>query len=211
VHGDLSAGRHRRGRRSAGGFTLVELLVAVTIMGVVIGALCGTLVIGLSVGPQTSGRTRLAVDTSFLTNTLSDDVANAAQAVTVANEGGALTQLLYTNDCTVSFKGAFQGPWALGPVTDVVAYVERAEIARLDGSVVVYQAVLRPYDDQSKIVEVLRYDGEWSTVLTGYCQPSANPVVSVASGSSFSWALTIASSSGAPAHRVEIGGDRRTV
>lgn len=209
MHSEL-AGPRRRRTRPSGGFTLVELLVTVTIMGLVIGALSGTLIAGLSVGPATNDRTRLAVDTSFLTNTLSDDIANASQPVAVADEGG-LFALVYTNSCAVSFRGAWHGPWPVGPVTDVIALVEGATLVLVDGSVVVYQAVLRPYDHEYNIVEVLRYDGSWSTALRGYCRPGDNPVVSTVSGSRFSWALTLASTPGARAQRVEIGGDRRTV
>ena len=201
MHSEL-AGPRRRRTRPSGGFTLVELLVTVTIMGLVIGALSGTLLAGLSVGPATNDRTRLAVGTSFLTNTLSDDIANASQPVAVADENRGLSALAYTNNCTISFRGAFHGPWTVGPVTDVIALVERADLVLLDGSEVAYQAVLRPYDSQYRIVDVLRYDGEWSTVLTGYCKPSANPIVATASGSTFSWALTLASSPGATTARV---------
>jgi prepilin-type N-terminal cleavage/methylation domain-containing protein len=66
-----------RSGRDEGGFTLTELLVTVTISGIISLAVAQSFLLVLKLGPETTARNKFATDGAFLINTLSDDVANA--------------------------------------------------------------------------------------------------------------------------------------
>lgn len=64
-------------RRAEHGFTLTELLVAVVLMGLIVGPLSMALVQSFTILPQASARSQAAIERRFAIDAMEDDVANA--------------------------------------------------------------------------------------------------------------------------------------
>jgi prepilin-type N-terminal cleavage/methylation domain-containing protein len=127
------------------GFTLVELLIVVVIMGIVIAVVCQALIIGIRLGPQTKNRTGVAANQSFLTDALSDDIANATVDVAVPTP---LTQA-----CTAV-------TWTFATIT-VPGHTVRYKAKVVTGAPRNTVNVLRAVDAGPDVV-----------MLSGYCRPA---------------------------------------
>jgi prepilin-type N-terminal cleavage/methylation domain-containing protein len=80
--------RVRRPNRHEGderGMTLIELMVAVTILGFIMSAIASALYMALKLPTDAQSRNTLSTDASFLVNQYSDDVANAPTEATATN------------------------------------------------------------------------------------------------------------------------------
>ncbi|GIU90683.1 MAG: hypothetical protein KatS3mg010_1782 [Acidimicrobiia bacterium] len=69
----------RRGRRerTESGFTLVEMITSIVLMGIVIAPLGIAFTQAITLVPENKARTDAAIDRTFLLNRFSDDLANA--------------------------------------------------------------------------------------------------------------------------------------
>jgi len=101
AHGGAPDPRRRSGRRSDGGFTLVELIIVVAITPLIIGAIAVGLVQIFSLQGTVSNRLQNSVDTQVINTALSKDVENSAFVTTDASStspvpcgSGTFTQLL---------------------------------------------------------------------------------------------------------------------
>ncbi len=175
--------------RADDGFTLVELLITVTITGLIVSVLCAALLSGIRFGPDMSDRTIAAVDTSFVTDRLSDDVANAGRhaAASVAME------------CS-------------GSSTSVT-------LPRLDsvgGGTVSWYAELSPVDPPFHRVDLYRKTTTTASdpgtlMLTGFCAEGSGEVVASSwARAHFVLTLRLAPSVALAPQEIVIGADRRT-
>jgi prepilin-type N-terminal cleavage/methylation domain-containing protein len=73
----------RRVRRDAG-FTLVELLVVISIIGMTVAVLASALTVGVQSGVDSAARLDVSHDEEVLSHVLSDDIASATVIDTVA-------------------------------------------------------------------------------------------------------------------------------
>ena len=103
--------------RPDGGFTLVELLLTVTLMGIVGGAIASSLLVMLSTKQRTEGMLAVSRDRQFVSNYFSDD---AAGAVTVS--GGSQPVCGTTQSTVVVFTGRDVTPGTTTSVTTTVAW-----------------------------------------------------------------------------------------
>ncbi|MCZ7525328.1 MAG: type II secretion system GspH family protein [Acidimicrobiia bacterium] len=78
-----------RPRAAEGGFTLVELLVTIAILGLISGPLAASIIVGLRSTDTTRARLGEANDTELLGSYLVPDVQGARLADTAADCGGA--------------------------------------------------------------------------------------------------------------------------
>ena len=74
--------RTPRVRLRENGYTLVEVVAVIAILGVIVVPLCATLVQALNVVPQSGQRTQTATDNSRLLSTFSADIAQAQRIET---------------------------------------------------------------------------------------------------------------------------------
>jgi prepilin-type N-terminal cleavage/methylation domain-containing protein len=104
--------------RSDAGFTLVELLLAIAILGVVIGPLAGGIIVGLRTMDQTSNRYSASNDAQVLARYLPPDVLSANTGIvngmsTCTGTGNRKLQLTSNTNGTGSRTIMY---WVRGPV-----------------------------------------------------------------------------------------------
>jgi len=175
--------------RADDGFTLVELLITVTITGLIVSVLCAALLSGIQFGPEMSDRTIAAVDTSFVTDRLSDDVANAGRhaATSVAMQ------------CSASSPS-----------------VTLPSLASVSGRTVSWYAELSPVDPTFHRVDLYRKtttsaSDPGTLMLTGFCADGSGEVVASSwVGAHFVLTLDLAPSVALAPQKIVIGADRRT-
>jgi hypothetical protein len=146
--------RPRPSRRDENGFTVVELITCVVLMGIVVAPLTFALIQSLTLVPANKVRTESAIDRTFALNRFSDDVANA--------------QAFFANVFPLPGEHVHACP----PVTSdaVLAFPYWG----LDGAI--YRARFTP-SDGATAVRVTRQAvtggaaGTESDLLTGYCVP----------------------------------------
>jgi hypothetical protein len=71
----------RRRAEAEAGFTIIELLIVVVLIGMIGVVIASVLTLALRLGPPTEGRVKLASETTFFINRIADDVANAKTIV----------------------------------------------------------------------------------------------------------------------------------
>lgn len=184
--------RARVGRGRDDGFTLVEVLVVVSITGIIAGALAGLLIQGFQRIPEAEDRTAFAGDVARLTDAFSDDIANAAD---VESLGAHLM-------CD-ALPGA---PPALQNVVELGRWIPRGA-----GTGPYWLALLAAHepDPAYKRVAIVR-DAE--VMLVGYCVEGSSEPVVVADydDPSFNVTIRLASRPGGEVREIRVGGDRRT-
>ena len=152
--------RHCRARRGGGdqrGFTVVEMVTCVVLMGIVVAPLALAVSQAINLVPEDRARSEAAIDRSLVLNRFSDDLANASgffwNVLPVPGE--------HVHACPAT--GA-------GPVHLFVPVWE--------GNAAIYTATFVPTGGTTTRVEVNRAPfsggaaGTDSTVLTGYCDPA---------------------------------------
>ena len=103
--------------RSDEGFTLVELVLTVALMGIVGGAIASSLLVLLSTKQRTQGALAVSQDRQFVSNYFSDDVAGA---VTVTE--GSQPVCGTTQSTVVLFSGKDVTPGTTSSVATTVAW-----------------------------------------------------------------------------------------
>lgn len=83
----LRDAEHARARRAGEGFTLIELVIAVAILGIVMSAICAAMVTALRANQETKARLAKSGDVQFSSTWFADDIAGAN---TVSAGGAAL-------------------------------------------------------------------------------------------------------------------------
>jgi prepilin-type N-terminal cleavage/methylation domain-containing protein len=69
--------KRRRGTRSDDGYTLVEMIAAIVIMGLVIAPLCTAMIQSMKLVPTSGDRAQVATDSDRMVRQFSNDVGNA--------------------------------------------------------------------------------------------------------------------------------------
>ena len=189
------------------GFTVVELLVAVVISGLIVGAGATVLVQGLTLTPESQERTVVASRVTRLTDVFSDDVANARQITAVSNP------LQNTSACSGGLASLW-GPFTIGPLTDAVGVAGGLRIVQLDGTVVLYRGVVRAAarGGHSQFAVVRTVGSQHDVLATGWCPTGTTPAPFSHSydDPALTTTLRIAPSPGTGVSSVVIGANRRT-
>jgi prepilin-type N-terminal cleavage/methylation domain-containing protein len=106
-----------RRSRSDGGFTLVELLVAVTALGIIMAPIAGGMFIGYRTMDETSNRLAGGQDAQLLSIYLPPDVQSATEATTAPAGCGGLTGTPKLQLTGASFNVVYalstSSPWTL--------------------------------------------------------------------------------------------------
>ena len=128
----LTPGRRRREvaaqRRSDEGFTLVELVIAVAVLGLVMSAVCGAMLVALKTNKEASQRVGKSNDLQYAATWFAEDIASANTVTTNATAvcGAAVTALLNLTssdiDTTTSGIPATPPPTS-DPPTRSISYV----------------------------------------------------------------------------------------
>jgi prepilin-type N-terminal cleavage/methylation domain-containing protein len=178
-----------RGRRGCdAGFTLVEMVTCVVVMGLVIGPLAMAMMQVLNVAPQSNARSKLAVNAEQVSSWFTEDITNADDFVGDTPTTGTLPAYGYTKiTCgqTPGFLGIFIAPewgavstfWQLVPSPAVNGF-QRVALRRNNGST--WTEMLSGYcvapvgaTPGSTVAEV------WRTVPTGTCTSAVGPTTTV--------------------------------
>lgn len=182
------------------GLTLIELLICVTIMGLLGFVVANTLVMALNFGPSSSQRSTFASNSGFLISNMSDDIANA---VSVAPD--VFTALGWSSpNCSLGFAGlkkfvfnAAGTDWA--QYYAVLTASDRNDPAHL--KVIVYRQYQKP--NQALVT---------TDVLDGYCLKGAtNQLVASYSDPTYKLDLYVSPGSGGSNRPLSLSADRRTL
>lgn len=97
-------------KRDDGGWTLVELLVAMFIIGIIIAAVANALIVGFTTSDDTSKRFAESHDAQIASATLAKDVQNAASITSATNAVcGAGALIAFSQDGTTPAIGYYYG------------------------------------------------------------------------------------------------------
>jgi prepilin-type N-terminal cleavage/methylation domain-containing protein len=182
-----------RRRRSASedrerGFTLVEVVTTIVIMGLVMAPLCSALIQAMNLIPASSARTQVATDTDRMVSQFSDDVAQTQDYVNnPANTAGdpkAVYWMLYGIASDTPSVGTIPCP-ASAPAAVIQLLVtpwwyDLTTVVPPDHPQILAFWRLRFTDPGGGstrfMVEVQRSgdNANWTTYLTAYCAPGQN-------------------------------------
>jgi prepilin-type N-terminal cleavage/methylation domain-containing protein len=105
----LTCRRVRDLRRSDDGFTLIELVLSVAILGVVASALCGIMLQYLKTTSDTSARLTESTDQQFISTYWQNDVSSLGQralvATIIAPTQSVFVGAAYTGGCRIAGSG----------------------------------------------------------------------------------------------------------
>jgi hypothetical protein len=179
--------RCRRAPRTEQGLTLIELLVTVTLTGIIGFVICQAFLLTLKLGPEARERTKVAADSSLLIDRLSDDVANAR--VVTAGSVNAKCVIQDAPLWTFDFGDGTSAAWSVKIAASSTANVNTYVISRLSGAPTA------------------------QAMLTGYCNASSGADVTkaVVSEPTYSLDITIRSSATSAERVISFRGDRRTL
>jgi prepilin-type N-terminal cleavage/methylation domain-containing protein len=182
------------------GFTLVEMIVAIVIMGLVVAPLCMALTQAMNLVPTTSAREQVATDSERLLEQFSADVAQttaltgtpapngnvwlrggAFEGTTVATPGvvacpagGSLASGASTTSPVATFWHLDSGAIPAGHNLSQIWQIKFTNI----GSSKYKAEIQRRVWDQTADPSQLSLP-PFATFLTGYCTPGASPVVQI--------------------------------
>lgn len=208
------------------GFTLVEMLLAVVITGMIMAVISGALILTLRLSPTVTARARYSADAGILSTFMADDVANA-----VSPDGTEpAMQLMYARS-TPLYPPQLTTPAPPAtlmtiPVCSAGGWIDLGSFYQPDKSLVEYYALMstQAYVSGGNTYQQLdfyRYKvGQTpQRVLSGYCQSSAGfasitflptPTVS-ANGLDFSFGMfVVVETPGGLPEKFSFQGSRRT-